>query len=111
MNKLGTALISDNKQSKGGASIWKRLASDPRVDVFAYSYKYGFGQTDDEGDADQWNTWAGTDQEDVDYANYRRKLGHPEKEIRSDVIAARRELSAEDDNVLFAVPSNRSMHS
>ena len=109
MNKLSTAIISDSKQSKGGASIWKRLASDPRVDVFAYSYKYGFGQTDDEGDADQWNTWAGTDQEDVDYANYRRKLGHPEKEIRSDVIAARRELSAEDDNVclLYTSPSPR----
>ena len=39
INKLGTAIISDSKQSKGGASIWKRLASDPRVDVFAYSYK------------------------------------------------------------------------
>ena len=42
INKLSTAIISDSKQSKGGASIWKRLASDPRVDVFAYSYKYGF---------------------------------------------------------------------
>ena len=111
INKLGTAIISDSKQSKGGASIWKRLASDPRVDVFAYSYKYGFGQTDDEGDADKWNTWAGTDQEVVDDAKLRRELGHPEKEIKSDVISARRELGAERDNVLFAVPSNRSMHS
>ena len=47
----------------------------------------------------------------VDDAKLRRELGHPEKEIKSDVISARRELGAERDNVLFAVPSNRSMHS
>ena len=79
MDRLNTAIISDSKQSKGGASIWKRLSSDPRVDVVAYSPNTNeFSQVDDEGDADLWNTWA-----DSKTAN---------------------------NNILFAVPSNRSKH-
>ena len=74
MNTLGTTLMSDHKQSKGGASIWKRLAGDPRVDVFGYSPKtHEISQVDDEGDADLWDTWAGSDKEIVDQANSARK--------------------------------------
>ena len=79
MDRLNTAIISDSKQSKGGASICKRLSSDPRVDVVAYSPNTNeFSQVDNEGDADLWNTWA-----DSKTAN---------------------------NNILFAVPSNRSKH-
>ena len=74
MNTLGTTLISDSRQSKGGASIWKRLAGDPRVDVFGYSpITLGISQVDSEGDADLWDTWAGSDKEIVDQANSARK--------------------------------------
>ena len=74
MNTLGTTLISDSRQSKGGASIWKRLASDPRIDVFGYSPRtLEISQVDSEGDADLWNTWAGSDKEIVDQANSARK--------------------------------------
>jgi hypothetical protein len=67
-------MISDSKQSKGGASIWKRLASDPRVNVFGYSPATSkISQVDDEGDADLWDTWAGSDKEIVDQANSARK--------------------------------------
>ena len=79
MNTLGTAIMSDSKQSKGGASIWKRLANDPRVNVFGYSPTTNeFSQVDDEGDADKWDTWASS--------------------------------NTVNNNILFAVPSNRSMH-
>jgi len=79
MNTLGTAIMSDSKQSKGGASIWKRLANDPRVNVFGYSPTTNeFSQVDDEGDADKWDTWASS--------------------------------KTVNNNILFAVPSNRSMH-
>ena len=74
MNTLGTTLISDSRQSKGGASIWKRLAGDPRVDVFGYSpITLEISQVDSEGDADLWDTWAGSDKEIVDQANSARK--------------------------------------
>ena len=74
MNTLGTTMISDSKQSKGGASIWKRLASDPRVNVFGYSPTTSeISQVDDEGDADLWDTWTGSDKEIVDQANSARK--------------------------------------
>ena len=88
MNKLNTAMISDSKQSKGGASIWKRLSSDPRVDVFAYSPNTNeFSQVDDEGEADLWNTWG------------RKGSDNPEDENPT-----------MNNNLLFAVPSNRSKH-
>ena len=143
MKTLDTAIISDNKQSKGGASIWKRLASDPRVDVFGYSAATSeFSQVDDEGDADNWDTWEIDDQEIVDQANSARKsagyvtlddaermwhkavrdgkisledakaeiykLAVIEDEIRKEAGEARTKTS--DRTVLFAVPSNRSMH-
>jgi len=86
MNTLGTAIISDDKQSKGGTSIWNRLSNDPRVDVFAYSPNTSeFSQVDDEGDADLWNTWAGSDESDLD-------------------------ATLANNNILFVVPSNKSMH-
>ena len=88
MDRLNTAIISDSKQSKGGASIWKRLSSDPRVDVFAYSPNTNeFSQVDDEGEADLWNTWG------------RKGSDNPEDENPT-----------MNNNLLFAVPSNRSKH-
>ena len=88
MDKLNTALISDSKQSKGGASIWKRLSDDPRIDVFAYSPNTNeFSQVDDEGEADLWNTWG-------------RQQGDDEED----------ENPKMNNNLLFAVPSNRSKH-
>ncbi len=147
MNTLGTAMISDHKQSKGGASIWKRLASDPRVNVFGYSPTTSeFSQVDDEGDADLWDTWQGSDQDIVDQANSARKsawgtvniddavwqvhkdwhdgvitkdeakqkeeeMRAQEQEIRKAADEARQANTDTIQNMLFAVPSNRSMHS
>jgi hypothetical protein len=146
MNTLDTAMISDNKQSKGGASIWKRLASDPRANVFAYSPAASeFSQVDDEGDADKWDTWQGSDQEVVDQANSARKsAGYVtlddafkkiklaldtgkmtsedaikrmkevktiENKIRKEADEARKANTEAIPYMLFAVPSNRSMHS
>jgi hypothetical protein len=111
MNRLNTTMISDGKQSKGGASIWKRLASDPRVDVFAYSPNSNeFSQVDDEGDADLWDTWAGNDDEVVKWANKRRELGHPEADVVDDATKERERISRAYNNILFAVPSNKSKH-
>jgi len=150
---LGTALISDNKQSKGGASIWKRLASDPRVNVFGYSPTTNeFSQVNDEGDADNWDTWEVSDQEIVDQANSARKsagyinfddevekirqqarerrlkalngrdpesakvdaqihkLSVIEDEIRKEADEARKANKKAVPHMLFAVPSNRSIH-
>ena len=75
MHTFNTAIISDSTQSKGGASIWKKLAKDPRVDMFGYSPegKGKFSQVDAEGDADLWDTWTRDDQEIVDQANSARK--------------------------------------
>ena len=145
MNTLGTAMISDNKQSKGGASIWKRLASDPRANVFAYSPTTNeFSQVNNEGDADNWDTWEISDKEIVDQANSARKsagyvtlddaereirqsaragkmsseeakaqiykLAVIEDEIRKEADEARKANSKAVPHMLFAVPSNRSMH-
>ena len=88
MDRLNTAMISDSKQSKGGASIWKRLSSDPRDDVFAYSPNTNeFSQVDDEGEADLWNTWG------------RQSTDNDEDETQK-----------MNNNFFFAVPSNRSKH-
>jgi hypothetical protein len=146
MKTLGTAMISDSKQSKGGASIWKRLASDPRVNVFGYSPATSkISQVDAEGDADLWDTWAGSDKEIVDQANSARKsAGYVtiddafekiklaldagkmtsedaikrmkevktiENEIRKEANDARKTNSEAVHHMLFAVPSNTSMHS
>ena len=145
MKTLGTAMISDSKQSKGGASIWKRLASDPRVNVFGYSPATSeFSQVNDEGDADKWDTWQELDQDVVDQANSARKsAGYVtvddafekiklaldagkmtsedaikrmkevktiENEIRKEANDARKANSEAVHHMLFAVPSNRSIH-
>jgi len=75
MNTFNTAIVSDYTQSKGGASIWKKLAKDPRVDMFGYSPegKGKFSQVDAEGDADLWDTWTRDDKEIVDQAQSARK--------------------------------------
>tara|TARA_Y100001949_G_C15974282_1_gene325374 strand:- start:68 stop:871 length:804 start_codon:yes stop_codon:yes gene_type:complete len=145
MKTLGTAMISDSKQSKGGASIWKRLASDPRVNVYGYSPATSeFSQVDDEGDADKWDTWQELDQDVIDQAKSARKsAGYVtvddafekiklaldsgkmssddaikrmkevktiENEIRKEANDARKVNSEAIHHMLFAVPSNRSIH-
>ena len=153
MNTLQTALISDKAQSKGGESIWRRLASDPDIDVFAHninSVKQGddysnWSQVDEFGDADSFDTWEESDQEIVRQANSARKsagywhfddaereirqqarpygelsqkeveaqiykLAVIEDAIRKEAKEARKEVRNQADTVLFAVPSNRSMH-
>ena len=145
MKTLGTAIISDSKQSKGGASIWKRLASDPRVNVYGYSPATSeFSQVDDEGDADKWDTWQELDQDVIDQAKSARKsAGYVtvddafekiklaldsgkmssddaikrmkevktiENEIRKEANDARKVNSEAIHHMLFAVPSNRSIH-
>jgi len=152
MNTLQTALISDKTQSKGGESIWRRLASDPDIDVFAHnidSVKQGddysnWSQVDEFGDADSFDTWEESDQEIVRQANSARKsagywyfddaerdiqqsardgkisseeakaqiykLAVIEDEIRKEAKEARKEVRNQANTVLFAVPSNRSMH-
>ena len=145
MNILGTAIISDSKQSKGGASIWKKLANDPRVDIFGYSPTTNeFSQVNDDADADNWDTWQGSEDEIVNQANSARKsagyvtlddaereiqqsardgkmsseeakaqiykLAVIEDQIRKEADEARKTNREAVPNMLFAVPSNRSMH-
>ena len=152
MNTLQTALISDKTQSKGGESIWRRLASDPDIDVFAHninSIKQGddysnWSQVDEFGDADSFDTWEESDREIVRQANSARKsagywhfddaereiqqsardgkisseeakaqiykLAVIEDAIRKEAKEARKEVQNQANTVLFAVPSNRSMH-
>ena len=153
MSTLQTALISDKTQSEGGASIWRRLAGDPDVDVFAHNkdpIKQGdvysnWSQVDEFGDADSFDTWEMSDQEIINQANSRRKsagywhfddaereirqqarpygemsrkeveaqihkLAVIEDEIRKEAREARKEVRNQAGTVLFAVPSDRSMH-
>jgi len=151
MNTFNTAIISDYTQSKGGTSIWNKLAKDPRVDMFAYKEggiwnKGKFSQVDAEGDADAWDTWTRDDQDIVDQARATRKKAWgttnihdaiwnarveyeegnmseeefkaKEKEIidlenrlRQESEEARNDIEYTRHNLLFIVPSNRSMHS